>query len=46
VSKARGINSVIAVKLFVLGSISISKFERTPPNASTERPEARRRTSL
>ena len=45
-SRAKGISSVKVLKLFVLGSISISKCEMTPANASRERPELRRSTSL
>lgn len=44
-SRAKGIDSVMAAKLLVLGSASISKLERTQANVITARPELRKKTS-
>lgn len=46
VTRPNGTNSVNVLKLLALGSISMSRFESTAANVSTERPEARRKTSL
>lgn len=45
-TKANGTNSVNASYFFVLGSISMSRFDSTAASESTDRPEARRKTSL
>lgn len=45
VSRIRGTDSVMAAKLMVFGSISMSKLERTQTNVSTARPELREKTS-
>ena len=45
-TKVNGTNSVRVLYSFVFESISMSRFESTAANESTDRPEARRRTSL
>lgn len=43
-TKANGTSSVSVLYLSVLGSISMSRFDTTATNESTDRPEARRKT--
>lgn len=46
VTKTNGTNSVRVLYFLVSESISMSRFESTAANERTDRPEARRKTSL